>query len=271
MLDPAHNLPDGLLLVGHGTRDPQGQREFLATAAQVQTLCPSHRVEPCFLELALPTIAEGIATTYAAGVRQLTVVPLLLFAAGHAKRDIPSAVNEAAARYSDLRMRYVSEALDCHSALLWLSELRYRQALCGRATVPSGETALVMIGRGSSDAEATQSMHRFAEMRCQRTPVGRLEVGFIAAQRPTVREALQATLASGCRRVVVQPHLLFQGELMDQVRLAAAEWVRGEQEIIVTSHLAPGWALARAVADRARNHLASLPISVFEASICKKR
>lgn len=257
MLDPAHNLFDGLLLVGHGTRDPQGQREFLATAAQVQVQCGLFRVKPCFLELAAPTIEEGVAAAFDAGVRQLTVVPLLLFAAGHAKRDIPSAVSDAAGRYPDLQVRHVSEALDCHPALLWLSELRYRQALCGRATVPPEETALVMIGRGSSDAEATQNMRRFAELRGKRTPLARLDVGFIAAQQPTLGEALQAALASGCRRVVVQPHLLFQGELMAQVRQAAADMPCRKQEIIVTSHLAPGWPLARAVADRARNHLAA--------------
>lgn len=270
MLDPPRNSPDGLLLVGHGTRDPQGQREFRATAAQVQARWGSPRVESCFLELASPTIAEGVAAAYDAGVRHLTVVPLLLFAAGHATRDIPSAVDEAAARYSDLRVRLVTEALDCHPAMLWLSELRFRQALCGRVPVPPEETALVMIGRGSSNAEATRSMHRFAALRRQRTPVARLDVGFMAVQKPTLGEALEAALASGNRRVVVQPHLLFQGELVAQVHQAAAEAAYRRQEIIVTSHLAPGWPLARAVVDQACNRLAASSITGLEASSCKK-
>ncbi|MCE9552730.1 MAG: sirohydrochlorin chelatase [Planctomycetes bacterium] len=274
MPDPVRNSPDGLLLVGHGTRDPQGQREFLATAAQVQARCAGLRVEPCFLELATPSIEEGIAAAYVAGVRRLTVLPLLLFAAGHAKRDIPSAVDLATIRYADLQVRYVGEALDCHPALLWLSELRYRQALCGRASVPPEKTALVMIGRGSSDAEATKSMHQFAELRSQRTPVGRLEVGFIAVQRPTLGEALQSAVAADARRIVVQPHLLFQGDLMDQVRQAAAAIASGGREIIVTAHLAPGWALARAVAVRAGSRAKATPtgpsVTTVLASGCKK-
>jgi sirohydrochlorin cobaltochelatase len=242
----------GLLLVGHGTRDPQGQREFFATVRQVQSLCTAQQVQPCFLELAAPTIEEGVAAAYKAGVRRLTVAPLLLFAAGHARRDIPEAVGQAVAAYDGLQLLGIADALDCHPAVIWLSELRYRQALCGRAPIAPQETALVMIGRGSSDAEAAERMRRFAQLRTERTPVGMLTVGFVAVQQPTLADALQQALASRCRRVVVQPHLLFQGELTDEVRRLAATAAAGrDKELIVTPHLAPGWPLARALIARA--------------------
>jgi len=245
-------MRDGLLLIGHGTRDPMGRGELLTVASQVRALCGDVHVEPCFLELASPTIAEAIGAAYRCGVRRLTVVPCLLFAAGHAKRDIPEAVQAAAVGWEDLCVHYVPTALDCHPALPWLSELRYRQALAGRAPVPWQETALVLIGRGSSDGEATQRMHQFAQLRRQRTPVGMLHVGFIAMQTPAMDEALREILASEARRIVVQPHLLFQGELLAQIYRAAADArCRARGELIVTPHLAPGWPLARAVADLA--------------------
>ena len=257
------NHQSGLLLVGHGTRDPRGQQEFLATARQVQALRSEQPVFPCFLELATPTIDDGLVAAYRAGVRRLTVVPMLLFAAGHAKRDIPDAVEKAAARFEDLQLACVADALDCHPAMLWLSELRYRLGLCGRQPVPPAQTALVMIGRGSSDAEATARMHCFAELRRQRTPVGWLGVGFLAVEQPALEEAIEAALASGCRRVVIQPHLLFQGELTEQVRQAAARAARDRSlEVIVTSHLAPGWPLARALADRAEKKFGPSAVSL---------
>lgn len=251
-MEAAHSIQSdhGLLLVGHGTRDPRGQQEFFQVATQLRMLCRGMHVEPCFLELASPAIDEGIAVAYRSGVRRLTVMPLLLFAAGHAKRDIPAAVEQALAPYADLQLVGFANALDCHPAIVWLSEMRYRQSLCGREPVLPEDTALVMIGRGSNDTAATMRMRALADLRLQRTPVGRLDVGFIAMQSPTLAESLQMALDSGCRRIVLQPHLLFQGELLDQVRLAAETApCSPQQHVVVTRHLAPAWPLARAIVD----------------------
>src|SRR5436190_669000 len=85
----------GLLLVGHGTRDAEGLAEFASLARLVMERLPEFAVEPCFLELAEPDIPTAVHRLMASGIRQLTVAPLLLFAAGHAKRDIPMTVAEA--------------------------------------------------------------------------------------------------------------------------------------------------------------------------------
>src|SRR5258707_5141020 len=94
----------GLLLVGHGTRDAAGLDEFAVVVERVR-VAASEPVEGCFLELARPTIGEGLARLVDRGVRRVTVVPVLLFAAGHAKRDIPAAVEEAAARHPEITVR----------------------------------------------------------------------------------------------------------------------------------------------------------------------
>jgi hypothetical protein len=46
---------------------------------------------------------------------------------------------------------------------------------------------------------------------------------------------------------------LFQGELVEQVQRTAASLLRSGPEVVVTSHLAPGWPLARALLDRIVN------------------
>ena len=85
----------GLLLVGHGTRDDQGRSEFMRTAELVAQRAPHLFVEPCYLELARPAIGEGVQRLADRGAIRLTVSPLLLFRAGHAKCDIPFAVRHA--------------------------------------------------------------------------------------------------------------------------------------------------------------------------------
>src|SRR5215212_2590757 len=86
----------GILLIGHGTRDAAGHQEFLVTAQRLQEAVPGNPVEPCFLELSQPTISEGWHRLAARGVTQIVATPLLLFSAGHAKRDIPDVIHSAA-------------------------------------------------------------------------------------------------------------------------------------------------------------------------------
>src|SRR5688500_8451642 len=86
----------GYLLVGHGTRDAIGQAEFLQLAKLVAERA-SVPVEPCFLELAQPTIEEGLQRLAQRGVQRVLIIPLLLFTAGHAKQDVPEAVAAFAA------------------------------------------------------------------------------------------------------------------------------------------------------------------------------
>ncbi len=208
---------DGVLLVGHGTRDPAGVAEFLQAAEDRSPAKRARPLEPCFLEIAQPTIAEGFARLVERGVRRVTVVPLLLFAAGHAKRDIPALVAEAAARHGSLPMRH-APPLECHPRVLELSTRRFREALASCSPVEPADTMLVMVGRGSSDAEAAAEMRRFSQLRRELTPVCGLETCFVAKQRPTLPEALSAAASSNFRRIVVQPHLLFTGQLIGDIR-----------------------------------------------------
>src|SRR5262245_11520322 len=110
---------EGLLLVGHGTRDAAGQEEFLKLASLVSGRRSALIVEPCYLEFAGPTIAQGVDRAVARGAHRLTVAPILLFAAGHAKQDIPAAVMNAAARHAGLTVRQL-DPLECDDKLLAL-------------------------------------------------------------------------------------------------------------------------------------------------------
>jgi sirohydrochlorin cobaltochelatase len=205
----------GLLLVGHGTRNARGLAEFQSVARQVAELAAEFLVEACYLELAEPAISAAVRRLQERGVQRLTVAPLLLFAAGHAKRDIPEAVREAVG--GELNVDYLG-ALECHERIVELSAQRYAEALVERPPVDSADTLLLLVGRGSSDAEAIGVMRRFAALRAERTGVGQVEVGFVAVAKPTLEEALDRAANTNFRRIVVQPHLLFAGEVLEEIR-----------------------------------------------------
>lgn len=239
----------GVLIVGHGTRDPAGVAEFLEAAKLVAAKARPLRVEACFLELAEPTIEAGVARLAEAGVREIIVAPLILFAAGHAKHDIPDAVATAAARHSGLSIRQLPH-LGCRPELLALSERRYREACSGAAeAVAPEQTLLLMVGRGSRDPEATAEMHRFAQLRAAAAPIGRLEVAFTAMAEPSLEAAIEVVGRLDYSRVVVQPHLLFAGQLLDRVRATVADAARkfSDRQWLVAGHLGPAAELVDAV------------------------
>ncbi|HND51583.1 MAG TPA: CbiX/SirB N-terminal domain-containing protein [Pirellulaceae bacterium] len=304
----------GLLLVGHGTRYRLGQDEFLATVRQIAERLPDWLVQPGFLELAEPTLDEAVERLVEAGATDCVVTPLLLFAAGHAKRDVPELIESARQRYPHVNFRQAGH-LGCEPRLLALSLRRFRDArrLIGdlgeladlheaggipaagipaagdggelgsrvetaaggqiapapqdspslRQQVEYGDgTLLILVGRGSLDAEATAEMNRYAALCGEQAGATTVRVGFVAMARPTVDEVLAEAVETtrsvvgpnatgGIRRVVVQPHFLFAGELLETVRrkaMAAAS--AGGGEWYWAEHLGPAAELAEAVIAR---------------------
>ena len=249
-----------LLLVGHGTRDAQGVAELLEIAGRVADRLGDLPVAPCFLEIATPTIAEVVASLARRGIGRLSIMPMLLFAAGHVKRDIPGAVAAAVEPYANLVFR-LARHYGCHEAILNLSALRLDEALADKPELPPAETVLLLVGRGSRDPEARVEMIHFCELRAARSPVGRVEPCFLAVAKPSLDEALSTVGALPAKRVVVQPHLLFRGELVDQVHVQVANARRRfpEKEWIVTKHLGPHELLIEAtISLAAEDHAANL-------------
>lgn len=248
-----------MLLVGHGTRDLAGRDEFLSVVAGVAARLAEVVVEPCFLELAEPSIEQGVSRLAAAQVSQFVVLPLLLFAGGHARRDIPKAV-ALAARSCRADWRFGQAAhLGCQSSMVRLSLERFHAArwmgggdgrradLCGAAPIDSSVNLKpfhVLIGRGGTDAEALDEMRQFARLLNAAEVASGSSLGFLAGNGlPTLADALdvaEGACAPG-QTVVVQPHLLFRGRLVDQVREEICRRVAGQRQLVwkLADHLGP--------------------------------
>jgi sirohydrochlorin ferrochelatase len=83
-------------------------------------------------------------------------------------------------------------------------------------------------------------MYEFARLRQQALEGVSIEVAFLAMARPLLEELLVRVAGQSFRRVVVQPHLLFHGELVESVEKQVAKMAakHGETEWIVTKPLA---------------------------------
>src|SRR4029453_18338420 len=70
-----------IVIAGHGSRDPDGVREFEQLVALMRERVGQHRLDYGSLEFARPTLAEAVQPSIAAGSRRIVVVPALLFSA----------------------------------------------------------------------------------------------------------------------------------------------------------------------------------------------
>ncbi|MCA9191392.1 MAG: sirohydrochlorin chelatase [Planctomycetales bacterium] len=215
----------GFLFVGHGTRSLFGQSQMHQLFVKLKSMLEPELCALGFLELAKPDLESAIIALSEQGVEELVVIPVLLFSAGHAELDIPTAVHEAAKRHGIARVHF-RQPLGAGRELVELSGAIFRSAVCEEnqhcQSCCEGkqccETSYLLVGRGSSSATATQAMLEFARHRHKLTPTPWHAVAFVFGQKPSLSDGLQLLRDSGQPTLVVQPHLLFFGSVFDQIR-----------------------------------------------------
>jgi sirohydrochlorin cobaltochelatase len=87
-------LKEGLVLLGHGSRDPEWSQPFEKIAVSVGKRLPAVAVALAYLEHG-PSLEEAVAMLAAKGALSIRVVPLFLGTGGHVKEDLPKLVAQA--------------------------------------------------------------------------------------------------------------------------------------------------------------------------------
>jgi sirohydrochlorin ferrochelatase len=126
-----------LLLIAHGSRQEEANADLHHVVAELRRKGRAI-VEPSFLELAGPTIAEAGEACVRQGVEEVVLVPYFLSAGVHVRRDLTVARNELAERFPSIRFR-LAEPLGQHPLLLDVVLERVQQAL-GEALPRPDET-----------------------------------------------------------------------------------------------------------------------------------
>lgn len=102
-----------LLLVAHGSRREASNEEVRNLTSQLQSHIyaqaqpPFEKVGCAFLELALPSIPEGLESYISEGAKQITVLPYFLSAGRHVSEDIPAEVQKVRNKYPHIEIKMV--------------------------------------------------------------------------------------------------------------------------------------------------------------------
>jgi sirohydrochlorin cobaltochelatase len=213
----------GVVVVGHGSREPAANAELEALVA-AWTASRADRANHAdfavslgYVELAQPLVADALT---AAGAAHATVValPLFLFAAGHVKNDLPLALDAARAHHPHVRFS-AARALGVHPSL---AELIWTRALAATPELADPterkKTALVVVGRGASDPDANGDFVKLTRLAAEGRGLHGCEPTFIGITRPLVDDTLDRVARSRPDRIVVVPYFLTAGRLVDKLR-----------------------------------------------------
>ncbi len=222
-----------LLMVGHGSRSAPGRQNVIDFAQQYHQLDSSRPVIPCFLELTEPTIMDGVDRCVEQGYTELSVLPVLLFAARHNKFDVTNELDRARQRHPQVTFHY-GRHFGISPAILQL--WRDRLALLDQpANNPQGisreDTVLVFLGRGASDPDANGDVFKLARMVWEGSGYATTEVAFIGITHPRMEEGLRRARMYNPKRIIILPYFLFTGVLMEKVFALAAEHQQAHPEI----------------------------------------
>jgi sirohydrochlorin cobaltochelatase len=203
-----------LLIVGHGSRDPRGGREFHDLVGLVRGSNPSLTVEGGFIELSRPPISECVDRLAESGARNVAAVPLMLLAAGHAKNDIPATLVREKIGHPEMSFSY-GRALGVRPELLELMDERISAVVHEEE---KEETAVLVVGRGSSDPDANSDLSKIARLFYEGRPYPVVESAYVSMTPPDVANGLDRCLKLGAKRVVVFSYFLFTGVLEERIR-----------------------------------------------------
>ncbi|MFO1090253.1 MAG: sirohydrochlorin chelatase [Hyphomicrobiales bacterium] len=206
----------GVMLCGHGSRNKLAVDEFANLARGLKRVIPDLPVEYGYLEFAKPVIRDGLDSLRAQGVTRVLAVPGMLFAAGHAKNDIPSVLNTYAAE-TGLKIQYGRE-LGVDLKMIQAAGARIREALeKAGSSVPIEETMLVVVGRGASDPDANSNVAKVMRMLWEGFGFGWGETFYSGVTFPLVEPGLRHAVKMGFKRIVVFPYFLFTGVLVSRI------------------------------------------------------
>ena len=205
------------MVCGHGSRDTGAVEEFQAVAQGLKERLPQYETDWGFLEFATPVIRTGLDALRAKGIRKVLAVPGMLFAAGHAKNDIPSVLNAYQTQNPELEISYARE-LGIDLKLIRAAGERVEDALQKAGDgVSREETLLVVVGRGASDPDANSNVAKVTRMLWEGLGLGWAETAYSGVTFPLVEPGLEHATRLGYKRIVVFPYFLFTGILVKRI------------------------------------------------------
>ncbi len=208
-------MKETILLVGHGSRDPNGNTEIEQFSEQWRAQHPEWNIEVCYIEFADMLLDEGFDNAAKKASRVL-VIPLILNAAGHVKMEIPEHLEKARQRHPEVEFIY-GKNLGISTALLTAVKRQLVQVM-GSLSMPDPKTTgVIILGRGSSDIVANGEVAKLARWVFEERDHELVDIAFTGITYPRLETVVQRQVKLGMMQIAILPYYLFTGTLMTRI------------------------------------------------------
>jgi len=244
-----------VLLIGHGSREQPGNDEFLRFCQAARPHLEPERVESCFVELATPLVPEALDRCVALGARRVIALPVILLAAGHVKVELPHELDHAKQRHPGVEFLY-GRHIGLDPLVMEVVHERLAEVE-QQAAWPAEDTAVLIVGRGSSDPDANSDLYKLARLLWESRRYPWVESCFVGVTQPSVPDGLHRCRALGAKRIIVLPYFLFTGVLIPRIHRLVAEFAAAHAavEVRVADYLHGHPKLFRVLLERKREAL----------------
>ena len=208
-------MKDTILLVGHGSREPSGNKEIEQFAAEWRKRRPDDRIEVCFIEFADVTLDAGLSNA-AKGSKRVIVVPLILGAAGHVKMEIPHHIAHAREHHPDVEF-IMAKHLGAGTKVLQALKSELSKAMLALDAPDAKNTGVILLARGSSDKVANGEIAKMARWLFEETEHEMVDLAFTGITFPKVETVAQRQVACGMKQIIVLPYYLYTGVLIERI------------------------------------------------------
>jgi len=205
-----------ILLVGHGSRNQEGNAEIEQFHSQWQARHPDWHIELCFIELADVLLPEGLQRA-AQTAEKVVVVPLIISAAGHVKAEIPEHIEDARLQFPKVEFVYAPH-LGSNETMLEILQKQLKSALKTLAMPDPKTTGIILLGRGSSDKVANGELAKLARWLFEETEHELVEIAFTGVTHPRLETIVQRQTKLGMTQLVILPYYLFTGALIERIK-----------------------------------------------------
>ncbi|MEU7896382.1 sirohydrochlorin chelatase [Nonomuraea sp. NPDC049152] len=244
-----------LLLIGQGSHDDTGAAEFGRFVHRLRCRLEesSAEVSGGYLVKAKPRLSESVASLVSRGHHRLVALPLSL----SRMEEFPAAMALEQERHPTLMYDYgrplgpdprvlsllaerLTEAAAEMPRLRPLDDVKPRLRVVPSIPVEEpgehidpAETAVVLVGEGSTDPAANAEVHRVSRLFWETHAYDfmTVETAFVSVTPPGVPGGLERCRRLGARRVIVVPYLLFAGGMLERVWAQALAYGAGHPDL----------------------------------------
>ncbi len=206
---------DCILLIGHGSRDPNGNPQIERFTQQWRSSQPDWHIELCFIEFAEVEIAQGLDIAAAKGQRVI-IVPLVLNAAGHVRAEIPHHIEHAKQRHPETQFIY-TPPVTAGEPIFTILKRNLQKAFAELDFPSPANTGVILLGRGSSDRNANGEVSKMARWLFEDSEHDLVDVAFTGVATPRLETAVQRQANLGMKQIIVLPLYLFDGTLINRI------------------------------------------------------